>query len=424
MFQKVHLRLTLLCAGITIIILLIMSSGWLYVSEKSLRDNSFISFQNDMNTLVSNLEQQTVISGSWLKNMEGNGKYLIWLLDSGIPFLHNRQNQTSQALYEEACAFLDGQPELSGTSGYNSAAHTELLFHSSATDKDYYACAASLTRGQGNLQMLVLAPLSSLEAQIGRQRLLFLCLDLAGTGALLLFSWFFTKRLLQPLEENQRQQARFVASASHELRTPLSVMLSCIAASRRGEPEERLHFLEAAENEGKRMSRLIHDMFLLSKADTQTWSIRLEPVEADTLLLDTYETFLPLAEERRIRLSVSLPEEELPPCLCDSERIRQVLGILLDNALCYTPAGGRVCLSLSFTQQTFAFSVADNGPGISEEDKKHIFERFYRADASRRDREHFGLGLCIASEIIKAHRGRLTVSGAPGGGSVFTFYLS
>ena len=71
MFQKVHLRLTLLCAGITIIILLIMSSGWLYVSEKSLRDNSFISFQNDMNTLVSNLEQQTVISGSWLKNMEG-----------------------------------------------------------------------------------------------------------------------------------------------------------------------------------------------------------------------------------------------------------------------------------------------------------------------------------------------------------------
>ena len=151
MFQKVHLRLTLLCAGITIIILLIMSSGWLYVSEKSLRDNSFISFQNDMNTLVSNLEQQTVISGSWLKNMEGNGKYLIWLLDSGIPFLHNRQNQTSQALYEEACAFLDGQPELSGTSGYNSAAHTELLFHSSATDKDYYACAASLTRGQGNL---------------------------------------------------------------------------------------------------------------------------------------------------------------------------------------------------------------------------------------------------------------------------------
>ena len=96
MFQKVRIRLTLLCAGITIFILLIMSCGWLYVSEKSLRDNSFISFQNDMNTLVGNLEQQPVISGGWLKNMEDNGKYLIWLLDNGVPFLHNRQNQSAQ----------------------------------------------------------------------------------------------------------------------------------------------------------------------------------------------------------------------------------------------------------------------------------------------------------------------------------------
>ena len=84
MFQKVRIRLTLLCAGITIFILLIMSCGWLYVSEKSLRDNSFISFQNDMNTLVGNLEQQPVISSGWLKNMEDNGKYLIWLLDNGV----------------------------------------------------------------------------------------------------------------------------------------------------------------------------------------------------------------------------------------------------------------------------------------------------------------------------------------------------
>ncbi len=424
MFRKVHARLTLLCAGITIFILLVMSCGWLYVSEKSLKDNSFISFQNDMNTLVSNLEQQTVISGEWLKNMEDNGKYQIWLLDNDVPFLHNRQNQSSQALYEEAWELCAARTALSGSSGYNSSVHTEFLFRPAGSDADYYACGAVLNRGQGRLQLLVLAPLSPLEAQIGRQRLLFLCLDLAGAGALFLFAWFFTNRLLLPLEESQRQQARFVASASHELRTPLSVMLSCIAASRKGKPEERLHFLEAAENEGTRMSRLIEDMLLLSKADTQSWSIRPEPAEADTLLLDTYEAFLPMAKERRIQLSVRLPEDLLPPCSCDAERIRQVLGILLDNALCYTPAGGRVCLSLSFGQNTFSFSVADNGPGVPEEEKKHIFERFYRADASRRDREHFGLGLCIASEIVKAHHGILTVSDTPGGGSTFTIWLS
>ena len=124
MFRKVHARLTLLCAGITIFILLVMSCGWLYVSEKSLKDNSFISFQNDMNTLVSNLEQQTVISGEWLKNMEDNGKYQIWLLDNDVPFLHNRQNQSSQALYEEAWELCAARTALSGSSGYNSSVHT------------------------------------------------------------------------------------------------------------------------------------------------------------------------------------------------------------------------------------------------------------------------------------------------------------
>ena len=171
------------------------------------------------------------------------------------------------------------------------------------------------------------------------------------------------------------------------------------------------------------MSRLIEDMLLLSKADTQSWSIRPEPAQIDTLLLDTYESFLPLAKERQIRLSIRLPEDLLPPCFCDPERIRQVLTILLDNALCYTPSGGRVDLSLSFSQNLFSFSVADNGPGIPDEEKTHIFERFYRSDPSRSDREHFGLGLCIASEIVKAHRGRLAVSDTPGGGSTFTIQL-
>lgn len=423
MFQKVHLKLTLLCAGITIFILLVMSCGWLYVSEKSLRDNSFISFQNDMNTLISNLEQQTVISGEWLKNMEDNGKYLIWILDNGVPFLHNRQNQSPQSLYESAWASCESKLSAIRGAASSSTVHTELPFRFEETGTDYYACGAVLSRGQGELQTLILAPLAPLESQIERQRLLFFSLDLAGAAALLLFSWFFTRRLLLPLEESQRQQARFVASASHELRTPLSVMLSCISASRKGEPEERLHFLEAAEAEGKRMSRLVEDMLLLSKADAQSWSIRPEPAEADTLLLDTYEAFLPLARERGVQLSIELPEASILPCSCDQERIRQVLAILLDNALCYTSPGGRVCLGLSFEQNSFSFSVADNGPGIPAEEKKLIFERFYRSDPSRSDREHFGLGLCIASEIIKAHQGRLTVSDTPGGGSTFTVQL-
>lgn len=87
MFRQVHRRLTFLCAGITILVLILMSCSYLYISEKNLRESSFTSFQNDMNTLLSNLENQTVITHEWLSKMEGNGKYLLSLRDNGQDFL-------------------------------------------------------------------------------------------------------------------------------------------------------------------------------------------------------------------------------------------------------------------------------------------------------------------------------------------------
>ena len=101
MFQKVHVRLASLCAGITIFILFVMSCGYLYISEQGLRSRSFTSFQNDMNTLVSNLEQQTIITHEWLTRIEDHGKYLINVIDNGIPFLYNERNTPEQKLLFE-----------------------------------------------------------------------------------------------------------------------------------------------------------------------------------------------------------------------------------------------------------------------------------------------------------------------------------
>ena len=426
MFRKVHMRLTLLCLGITVLILAAMSCGWLYISERSLRSSSFISFENDMNTLIGNIERQTRISEQWLQQMEDNGKYQIWLFDNGIPFLHNGRNAGSRSLYEEALALYqaghgNAVPGNSGAGG--SSSHREFTFWPEEGGPPCHVSGASLARSQGQLQVLILAPLNALEEQIHRQRLLFLGLDLGGAAALALFAWHFTGRLLLPLEENQKRQIRFVASASHELRTPLAVILSCISAARKAEPDQSRRFLDSAETESRRMSRLIEDMLLLSRENSAAWNIRLAPAEADTLLLELYEAFLPLANRKQLRLSIRLPEESLPPCLCDSQRIRQALSILLDNALCYTPAGGQVELALSRTRGGFCFSVADNGPGIPETEKKLVFERFYRADAARSGQEHFGLGLCIASEITQAHHGRLRLYDTPGGGSTFQLEL-
>ena len=122
-------------------------------------------------------------------------------------------------------------------------------------------------------------------------------------------------------------------------------------------------------------------------------------------------------------LSVSLPENALPPCTADGERIVQLLSILLHNAISYTPEGGCIELSLTHKKNRFYLSVSDTGPGIPAEDRKKIFERFYRAEKSRSAKGHFGLGLSIASEIVKLHHGSITVGERVGGGSVFTVAL-
>lgn len=425
MFQKVHFRLALLCGGVTVVILLAMSFGYLYVSEKSLKDNSFISFQNDMNTVISNLEQQTIITGEWLAKIEDNEKYLIQLLDNGVPFLFNERNSEEQRqLFDLARQTYEEQYPISVDELGYGAAHTEFRFSPSGkAASDYYVCAGVSRRSAGTLEFLILMPLTQLQAQLQRQRLLFAGLDALAILCLLLFSWYFTKKLLLPLEKSQKQQTRFLAAASHELRTPLAVILSCASACRGADAVKQRQFLDSIESEGLRMSRLIEELLLLTSADGSSWKLTKEPVELDTLLLNVFEAFEPVAVKKAIRLTIDLPDAFVPPCLCDRERIRQVLGILLHNALSYTPEQGRIRLSLAFDGKFYHLIVADNGIGIPDEEKSRIFERFYRADTARSRKEHFGLGLSIASEIVSAHHGEILVKDTPGGGSTFTVIL-
>lgn len=425
MFQKVHIRLASLCAGITILILLIMSCAYLYISERGLKNRSFISFQNDMNTLVSNLEQQTIITHEWLTRIEDNGKYLINVIDNGVPFLYNERNTAKQKqLFEDAWKYYDSHFLMEPALSAFDVSHTEYLFPSTGGRRfDYYVCVIVSQRASSTFQVIILCSMEPILSQIRMQRLLFFLINLLASIALALFSWHFTRQILKPLEENQRQQSQFIASASHELRTPLAVILSCASASARASKEEQKHFLDSIHSEGLRMSRLIDDMLLLTRADSCRWTIQREPAELDTLLLDTYEAFEPVAQEHSIRLFVKLPDDAVPSVSCDPERIRQVLAILLNNAISYTPEGGQICLSLLHDEKNMRLTVADNGIGIPDEEKNKIFNRFYRSDQSRTEKEHFGLGLCIALEIVHAHHGHILVDDTPGGGSTFTVIL-
>lgn len=429
MYKKVHLQLTLLFTGITAAIMIIMSLCYLYVSESGLYRNQYNSFKNDMNTIAANLEQTSVISMQWLSRMEAQGNYTFFVLDNGIPFLYNqltKASDSSKKVIMEEC--LDAYNNTFAVFDANGAAspyvsyHAEYQFTSPSTKEKYFGCVISIGKEGSLLQIIIYSPIKLLERQISEQRCRFILIDLAAIILLAIFSWLFTGKLLHPILESQQRQARFISSASHELRTPLAIILSSIDCCQNTKTDNPQKFLKIIKQESLRMSSLINDMLVLSESD-QHLPIHKKPVELDTLLINSYEAFEALAREKEIALFLELPEDTLPPCLCDPDRISQVISILIHNAISYTQKNGEINLSLSYEKKSFFLSVRDNGIGISDEDKKKIFDRFYRAEKARSAKGHFGLGLSIAYEIIGSHNGSISVMDAVPKGSEFVVVL-
>ena len=434
MFRKAHLLFTLLCAGSTSAITVIMSLFYLHVSEKNLHENNFRSFQNDISTIAASLEQSTSISIQWLARIETQNSYTIFVTDNGSPFLYNslrnHNDLLSQSLLEESLDIYDSTFEVerltSTGNTYSGFWHFEYEFSSHSTGDTYYASRINIEKNHSISQIVILCSIASLRETILRQRILFTLIDFSAVLALSAFSWFFTGKLIKPLQENYQKQMQFVAAASHELRTPLSVILASNECCQIASPAERHGFSQTIRKEGKRMNHLIDDMLTLAHSGMNRFLIERKPTEPDTLCLNAYEAFEPLCKQKNITLSLRLPEAPLARCFCDPNRIAQVLSILLHNAISYTPEGGQICLALSYHKErraSFKISVTDTGIGISDDEKKHIFDRFYRAEKSRSTKGHFGLGLAIAYEIVTAHHGKISVHDNPSGGSVFIVIL-
>ena len=229
--------------------------------------------------------------------------------------------------------------------------------------------------------------------------------------------------MLDRLEELFEKQRRFTGDISHELRSPLTTILGNLSLLRRAKnlpEEEQREMLDEMYSEAERMHRLISDLLLLSQADSGL-SINRAPVELDTLMLEAYRMARRRAGDR---LNIQLTHEDQAVVMGDADRLRQVLDNLINNAIRYTPAGGRIELSLHCTGNEAVITVADTGQGIAPEDLPHIFDRFYRADKARtRAAGGTGLGLSIVKWIVDAHHGRVEVESTLGEGSTFRIHL-
>lgn len=427
MFKKLHLQLTFFCTLVTGLILVSMTTLCLYIVESGMNDRSYTSFVDNLNTMLAHFESQSTISHQWILQMEANYHIKLNILDNDTPLFSQQLNNDEEisVIFEEVAekARTDYDFNDAGISPANILArHIEFKMKGSNGQK-YYASVALIPKDNGYLNVTVLYPLDSLEHDIMVQRTLFGLLDLLAVGLLTIFSWHFTKRMIHPIKESRERQVQFIAAASHELRSPLTVILTSLSAMKVADKKQSEQFADSIQSEGQRMSRLIDDMLTLANADNRTWSIHPSDIELDTLLLQTYEKYERIARDKGLTLDVDLPEDIPPTYPCDGERVAQVLSILIDNAMSYTPKGGKIKLGLKTESSRIQLYVADNGPGVPDESKKSIFDRFYRVDKAHKDKAHFGLGLCIAKEIVKLHKGKIAVEDTPGGGATFIVTL-
>lgn len=185
------------------------------------------------------------------------------------------------------------------------------------------------------------------------------------------------KKLLQPIWESQEKQARFIAAASHEIRNPVNTILFAIGAMEKGTPQQQKEFASIAGKESKRLVRLTNELLTLARSDNHIFQVNFGRTELDTIILDCYEAFSAPAREKKIRLSVKLSDDAIIAEHMDGERIKQVVAILLDNAISYTPENGSVLLKCVKTTKTFCIEVADTGIGIDDKVKSRLLHYSY-----------------------------------------------
>lgn len=329
---------------------------------------------------------------------------------------------------------LDGEVE-SQNLGRLSDYIDEFLFDSTNLDTIYelevaneytYRCMNILTdtiEGERYVQLLINC--DSQKELIGQYKNVIISAVAICTFLSIIASYILSKKTLEPLKDNMIKQMEFVQNVSHELRTPLTIIQAkqeLLLQDPKAKIIDKTEDIAQTLSETKRLSKLVKDLLVLSRADANKETIQKESVNIDEYIKEIVNPYLEIAELENKEITFDLNYKE--DIQVDTSKFYQLMIILLDNALKYTEENDKIEIATYMKDNKLVIDVKDTGIGISDEGLTRVFERFYREDEARnRETGGTGLGLSLANYIVSAHNGTIKASHNEPKGTVFTIKL-
>lgn len=426
MIKKLKKRLTLLFICSVMSIFTVVFCLFIHESIQSKKENEMYFFTRMITYLVFQLENTDDAAGDL--TLTGQTYDFTLLLKNNenafIPVNTNHSNtdtNTLITLFEQ---------ELNKTSTDlldNTHSSQSGIFSFSTPDKhSYYGIqATAITKNMDILDFYAIKESTSSFTFLKEHLPFYLIVWLLVFIAILFLTRFLISKAIKPTEQTLRSQKEFIASASHELKAPLAVILAsaeCIGNDTTLSLKSKQH-TEVIDSECMRMSKLVQDLLLLSSVDANTWTLNKTNIDVDTLLINTYEKYEPICRQKGIQFKLNTSDELFPVLNADIDRLNQILSIFIDNAINYSLPKSEISLDATVFKNMLVFSIKDHGTGIADKDKPLIFDRFFCADKSRTQKEHYGLGLSIAKELVEMHKGKIELSDTLGGGCTFKISL-
>lgn len=426
MLSNLYRKLYLFFAGSVMLIITFVIAFAVINSVSADRLNESAMFQRMTTMLIYQLEHTETDLENTIRSYEE--KYSLSVLIN---------NSDGETIYQSASSFprqaelllknilkQTGQQKVIRVKSGDPSTYQGGIYEVAGTKQDrYYAIPATIAASDENeYQALFVYQKKDLTLVLKKLLPPYLLAWILSLGVVVVVTHSLLKKAFFPTEQMWKSQRDFVANASHELKSPLAVMVanSDILLEDKSLNAATRQAAEIIGSECMRLSRLVKDMLLLASSDAKTWSLHPSQVDVDLLLITLYETYEQTCMRNGLQLHLELSEDTYPVMDTDRDRLQQILCILLDNAIQHSKDNPKIEIQAVYSEKQISFSIIDHGQGISDVDKKYVFDRFYSGDSSHTDKFHFGLGLSIAKELTRMLNGTIRVSDTDGGGATFT----